>query len=310
MIRCTILVLILGGLSVQAVPPNHSPFRPGQHPKPFPMRELKRDWQFVPEGWQYDFQPRSRSACRLALVERRDGSAELRLYDPTDRLLLSQPDLDPLGISTRVYPVDLNRDGRCDYVVDMRNIFGCGLAAEGSTVIFLLSSRQGYVAQTVSSDCAEARDFMDLNRDGRPEFLHTCFVFGEPGRDGRTHNYWAYNLLTFSGTNIVSANALDARFPRWVWYTFKPNHRDTDQLTPAQRKRLWLETWSQHGGVFPHYEALADEQARPPHSRSEKSSTGAARPPKTPEKGGLPRSDGLGAAPDSGTPRLDRQLTE
>ncbi len=121
--------------------------------------------------------------------------------------------------------------------------------------------------QTVMSYDVEERDFMDVNQDGKAEFLHTTFVFGEAGKDGKLHNYWVYNLLKFSGTNLVSANALDARLPRWIWYTYKPNHKDTDQLTAAQRERLWLKTWRHEASLFglpmfPHPEWLADEQGQ------------------------------------------------
>ncbi len=76
--------------------------------------------------------------------------------------------------------------------------------------------------------------------------------------------YWVYNLLGFSGTNILSANSRDARFPKWVRYKFKPNHQDTEQLTAEQRKRLWLKAWDWEAKsfgkpMFPHPEAFADE---------------------------------------------------
>jgi hypothetical protein len=86
---------------------------------------------------------------------------------------------------------------------------------------------------------AETRDLFDLDGDGSPEFVHCMFVGGEVGRDGKSHNYWVYNLLRFSGTDIVSANRADHRFPKWIMFSHEANHTETRQLTADQRERLW-----------------------------------------------------------------------
>ena len=106
------------------------------------------------------------------------------------------------------------------------------------------------------------------------------FVYGENGADGKSHNYWVYNLLGFSGTNSISANARHPGFPKWVWHKLKPNHTDTDQLTADQRRRLWLNAWdlkkdSYGKSMFPHPEAFADEQGNSAKTSSVR--TGAHR---------------------------------
>lgn len=261
--------VVLSVCSVQAVPLDYGLFRVGEHPSAFRLRQLKVDYDFIGTGRrQTEYAPPSRSACRLTLVQPEDWRCEVWVRDPNHKLLVSQPMVGDDITFAHAYAADFNRDGRWDYLVVVENSDACGLAAEIWYLTFLLSCPEGYAVQTLLSYDFEPRDFVDLNRDGQPELLHTMFIFGEAGKDGRSHNYWVYNLLTFSGTNIVTSNKLDPRFPRWVWYSFKPNHRDTDQLTAAQRRRLWIEAWDSkarmHGRpMFPDLKSLADEQGEP-----------------------------------------------
>lgn len=137
---------------------------------------------------------------------------------------------------------DLNRDGIPDFIL-VTHSGGNGLAAQITYITFLLSSPAGYIGHTVFSFDSEPRDLVDLDGDGSPEFVHCMFVGGEVGRDGKSHNYWAYNLLRFSGTDIVSVNRADRRFPKWIMFSHDANHTETRQLTADQRERLWLRAW-------------------------------------------------------------------
>lgn len=163
-----------------------------------------------------------------------------------------------------VYNGYLNEDDISDYVVVTWN-GGCGLGFEIFFVTFILSDHGGFTAHTLPCFDPSPEDFLALEKEDRPVFIHSMFIHGEEGKDGKVHNYWVYNLLRFSGTDIVSANSKLAGFPKWIWYKFKPNHQDTDQLTAAQRKRLWLEEWREDSDIwsrdmFPNAETLADEQ--------------------------------------------------
>jgi hypothetical protein len=124
----------------------------------------------------------------------------------------------------------------------------------------LLSNGDTYSITETTSMGSGNEEFVDLNKDGRPEFIHTSFVGGEKGKDGKRHNYWVYNLLRFKGTEILSANDLDRRFPCWIYYKFKPNHQNTDQLTAEQRMRCWRSEWSKDPLML----RLEKEQGRMP----------------------------------------------
>jgi hypothetical protein len=46
-------------------------------------------------------------------------------------------------------------------------------------------------------------------------------------------------LLEFKGGKVVINNKFAPHFPRWIWYTFKPNHQPTTQLTNDQKQFIW-----------------------------------------------------------------------
>ncbi len=137
------------------------------------------------------------------------------------------------GAGAGVYTADLNADGLPDYAI-LTHSGGCGLASQAAWITFLLSVRGGYSSICVLCWDAEPTDFLKIK--GRLYLVHTSFIQGNTGKDGKSHNYWVYSLLGFSGTTLTLANENDRRFPKWVWYTFAPNHRDADQLTAVQRQ--------------------------------------------------------------------------
>lgn len=51
-------------------------------------------------------------------------------------------------------------------------------------------------------------------------------------------SYFVYDLWTFHGGELVSANSVDSRFPKWVRYTLKPNWRPAISLTEDDKRRL------------------------------------------------------------------------
>ncbi len=79
--------------------------------------------------------------------------------------------------------------------------------AMAAAVVFCLSMRWL---------CSEAghwsglKHFVDIDRDGRCEFIHTRFVNGrsETARDGKRHNYWVYNILQLQEGRLIVRNKL------------------------------------------------------------------------------------------------------
>ena len=245
---------------------DYAPFEPGAAPKPFPVTELKKLASESSDS-QCTFAERPNSSPRIVFswtpTDKR-GDCTISVIRPNGTKILTGATIQASSpkFITAVYSVLLNEDDKPDYVISEWS-GGCGLAAEWCFLTFLLSNGDGYsVTQTSCMDCGK-EDFVDLNKDGRAEFIHTSFVDGDSGKDGKYHNYWVFNILQFKGTQIVSANPLDHRFPGWVSYKFKPNHQNTDQLTPEQRMRCWREAWTRWGGD-PLMLGLEKEQGRTP----------------------------------------------
>lgn len=146
---------------------------------------------------------------------------------------------DTSGDVLNVWSADLNKDSKPDFVVYFGST-GCGLAAEGTTHTFLLSSGTQYVATNFYSFYFGMEDVVKFKKGGPCYFIYNDVIGNsdEKTRDGRDHNFWVYQLYRFEGSKMVLANEDDSRFPKWVWYTFKENHRETDQLTKEQKQRL------------------------------------------------------------------------
>jgi hypothetical protein len=226
-------------------PDDYSPFAPGTTPKAFPMRKLKN---IAPESDRtiYIFAEGPKSSPRILISDDPNDTTKctLSIIAPNGRKIIPDATMhEDYLYNTSAYSGLLNDNTVPDYVIEVGST-GCGLAAHICSVIFLLSTGETYsTIETVSYWTSEA-DFVDLNKDGRAEFIHTSFIEGEVGKDKKYHNYWVFNLLRFNGTQMVSANDIDRRFPCWVWYKFKPNHENTDQLTAEQRMRCWRKEWS------------------------------------------------------------------
>ena len=136
------------------------------------------------------------------------------------------------------YAANLNRDGKPDFVAHVY-LGGCGLAACDNVIVFALSSGDGYKISTLNILCPSADDLIDLRKDGGCQFIKTDFIYGDLGKDGKAHNYWVYNLYEVLGAELRSANRLIPGFPKWVWWSFKENHKATNQLTEDQKAKLW-----------------------------------------------------------------------
>lgn len=255
------LVLLFLSSEARAIWEKYSPFEPGRAPRRFPLTVLRGEAQHDAEWSRFVFQF-SRPGERTAALRLEWGEAGDRvsvLSAPGERRF-SAPLMGSPLCEAEASTTDLNGDRQPDYIV-VTHSGGNGLAAQITYIHFILSSDAGYVARQVVSYDAAPVDLVDLNGDGRPEFVHCMSVWGDKGKDGKAHNYWAYNLIGFSGTSLVSANADTRDFPKWIAYTHAENHRDSAQLTAEQRERQWRLEWLD-GGPFPDLGTFTREQGR------------------------------------------------
>jgi len=238
---------------------SHGPF--DKKPRPFAVRECVQVYKEYGEA-------EALRSIHILKTERDSASAlqirvECFAHDMIAKVYVQDAELVALFPETLVadlwcfgtgYWGDFNLDGKTDFMLTFGS-GGCGLAASYCTPVFILSSKEGYRATTIWSMAAGPEDLVSPFEDGKCYVVQTSFIGGEQGRDGKVHNYWVYHLLEIDGTEMrISKKSRE--FPKWVWYTYKANHEETDQLTSEQKVGLWeryaeREAQVQHGERSP-----------------------------------------------------------
>ncbi|MHC4462537.1 MAG: hypothetical protein ACYS6W_02405 [Planctomycetota bacterium] len=224
---------------------NHGPFAPDDWPKVVKLKrcdslDINYSRRYFYQKRYYGFKDRP-DARRLCLADREDSQWSWLYVEDSYGNVIAGPKVAYSHISSDVYSADLNRDGKEDYIFK-RFTGGCGSIFPYSChVVFALSDGDDYTVTATTGLWSGWNYFVDIKGDGQRQFIHTRFVNGGnvKGRDGKRHNYWVYNLLEFKGGKVVVNNDLAPHFPRWIWFTSKPNHQPTTQLTRLQKQFLW-----------------------------------------------------------------------
>jgi len=172
--------------------------------------------------WSPDFQ---RDPVRLEkLSEKADLPSEAAK-------LIPKLELPAFAIAPEFYRADLNGDGKPDYL--MKNDYpGCGIMSQFKLVYFVLSSPDGYKLTMTGSMNFELNDIVRIGN--RSCYVQTALLYG------KEHNYWHNRLFSFEKDGrLKNADHLVSPFPSYVWYTFKPNHKQSASLTPEDRFEMW-----------------------------------------------------------------------
>ena len=231
----------------EAYPKEYGPFTPEESPTIVPLTKCSNVKGMDTTAYEKSFPKmqffvtKKETATRIVGIEplTRTGGWRIAIFDGNGLRISQLMINDVVGGIAYVKSADLNQDGKPDFIVEFC-LFGCGLAAEGSTHLFLLSYGRTYTALNYYSYHFGAEDIVRFRRAGPCYFIHNDLIGNgeEKTRDGHNHNFWVYRLYRFKGSQMVMANADDPRFPKWIWYTFKENHKKTDQLTNDQKKRI------------------------------------------------------------------------
>jgi len=219
---------------------DYSPFT--RTPKQFPLKHLAVIQRgelssFVIFGWT----KRDVTIPFLKLAEGPGRSTsdlnELYVYDqagkPTNKVAF--PNDCSLSIAD-AYLGDLNRDSINDFVVTIKTS-ATGLGAHENYVLFVLSSTRGYLVSVLKSWDVDAKDFVDIKKSGHCQFILASLIYPDD-KLGIKHSYRAYDLLEVHGTVLRPVNYLDRKFPTWVWYTNKPNHRGSLPVARSVARKL------------------------------------------------------------------------
>jgi hypothetical protein len=218
----------------------YGPFTSVTAPKRFRVRELVQGTApfdgSVLDLYDSNRQSRSRNPMLRVSWTKDDLGIDIAVlaYDKTTIAA-------PIHVSSQLiipwgYCADINGDGALDFILMIS--YGSNGAIGGGLrdTVFVLSSENTYKISMIQTLYSDADDFLDLS--GQFHFLYSS-VRGEiPGRDGRSHNYWLYNLLAVDGSTLKLADSALPGFPKWILWTFRPNHSETSQLTTEQKRRL------------------------------------------------------------------------
>ena len=133
----------------------------------------------------------------------------------------------------KVYKAHLNDDEIKDVII-VKYTGGNGSGGRNADVGFLISSPQrgGYNFQVVPSIFTR-EDFLVIN--GTKCFIQSDLNSVEKCNDGELHNFFLYHLVVFDGDSIIINNDISERFPKAVWWSFKPNYAETDLLSKADK---------------------------------------------------------------------------
>jgi len=225
LIACVILLQTV----VQATPMGNGSYSPAERPPAVPLRKL-----------EFTKQTEETGTYRIA-----DVQTELRLFYKEDKGLsleliragqirFPKSLMCPSGMLNygSAYQADLNQDGQPDYVLAYET------GGNGITpvyVIFLLSVGEGYVLTCTTSHFDET-DFIFIQ--GKPRMVHSDLGQIKQCADRKEHSFWTYNLLGFEKGVVKIDNSGSTVFPKIVWYTDAPNHKETTLLNPEQKAEL------------------------------------------------------------------------
>lgn len=258
--KAAFLLLLLAPSVCRAYDPNYCPFRPDQRPAARAILCEPSIKERTPEKNLYLF---AVGPGTMLVVQQKEPSGLATASLIEKGKVVGGPVT--LGgsarLGLRVWAANLTsrNSPRQDVIIGTANP-GNGLAASLSFVCFFLRSKDGYRTVEGLTYHLDDNDFVDLNKDGQVEWVQTEFIRGCVGRDGKAHNYWVLNLIRFQQDRPTLANAIDKRFPSWIWFTFKPNHQNTTQLTDAQKQQLFGEQ-ARGLGIYP-AQSVATAQGR------------------------------------------------
>ena len=170
-----------------------------------------------------------------------DGSIIAKLQETSDDLdflvqegnyILAEKQNREIPFPFAVYRADVDGNGLEDFII-FSSYRGCGLGALSTmTEMFLKKPEGGYQRIYYDSFCSGLEDIVDLDNDGKYELITLDMHYA-----GK-HNYWAYNIYRFENYKLVNADAEFEGFPKFIWYTDKPNDKDTTHLNSDQRKEF------------------------------------------------------------------------
>jgi len=127
-----------------------------------------------------------------------------------------------------LYQADLDGNGLKDFILLSSYRFNTGY--DDYVEVFLSKPEGAYEKISYATLKSGIEDFFDLNDDGKCEVIITGLYHTDK------HNYFTYNIYELMDFRLVNVDAKFKGFPKFIWYTNKPNDRGTEHLTKEERR--------------------------------------------------------------------------
>jgi hypothetical protein len=232
--------------SALGYPPNHGPFAPGEEPSPFSLLScplLAEEGPDVVVGRQamiYGNEATTDPRLRAIAADFFSG-IEVEVLDAQGHSLAGPGYVSDFPAHSRpdeAFCADLNGDGLLDFVLPLASR-GNSLGSLFYDLVIVLSSGSKYRIWVVPTAEPGPEDFLTLPPHIGCVIVKSSFRNNEEKTESKLHSYWIYNLVAVHDDELIVANRLDRRFPKWVWYTGLPNHKPTASLSAADKERIW-----------------------------------------------------------------------
>ena len=246
-------LLCSNAITAQAFPNNDlNPFPADVRPVPVSVHEF-------PAGIR-EMEDEATGVESMVFRDQVDGQdVVLRLRNTGAEMLSAELQIDGVIRSSRlpgttagrwfigVDSADLNSDGTMDFMINQWN-GGCGRAAGGQQIAFLLSLGEGYRSTMIATAYAQPENYVTL--DGKPCFIHTADEGLAGCRDGFGHDFYVHNILAFAGGEVRLDNFRHPGFPLIQWDQNAIDHNNDP------RSFDWKEPFGSETAL------LSDEQKR------------------------------------------------
>jgi hypothetical protein len=222
----TLLIVLAATINTPAYLEDYSPFIKSK-PKLFSLKKLDITENTDNTSFSIVRNGRNTTLLKLFACDSCESSVFLlSIYDASGKLVKDSARVSDSLTSPDAYMADLNGDGKQDYVIQIRTV-ASGLGIYKDFIMIAISSGNSYEVETVDNWDSDSvlKDFVDLKKNGHWQFIHTSFTYTEDKRGNSRHSHWVYNILELRGTKLVLVNHLYPMYPKWVWYTNRPNHR-------------------------------------------------------------------------------------
>jgi len=129
-----------------------------------------------------------------------------------------------------VFYADLDGNGLNDIIIHPE-FWGSGLGSFYKTTTILFQAKPGQFQRLdFTSFNFDPRDLVDLKGDGKYELLIMQLADGLA-----KHNFWTYTPYRIENFNLVMDKKSFIGFPKFIFFTNKPNNQATNMLSQQQK---------------------------------------------------------------------------